>query len=102
MGQRYVIREAKTKEELDEIIKVIWAANYTPYEPFMQLFFPVLGYTTAHREAAIAESKQRIWTRHQKDCWLFAMGNFDIQPICRRHTKVDRALVARRRTSEVL
>ncbi|CAN9079198.1 unnamed protein product [Alternaria alternata] len=75
MGQRYVIREAKTKEELDEIIKVIWAANYTPYEPFMQLFFPVLGYTTAHREAAIAESKQRIWTQHQADNashWFYA------------------------------
>ncbi|CAN9113244.1 unnamed protein product [Alternaria alternata] len=75
MGQRYVIREAKTKEELDEIINVIWAANYTPYEPFMQLFFPVLGYTTAHREAAIAESKQRIWTQHQADNashWFYA------------------------------
>ncbi|CAN9109845.1 unnamed protein product [Alternaria sp. RS040] len=75
MGQRYVIREAKTKEELDEITNVIWAANYTPYEPFMQLFFPVLGYTTAHREAAIAESKQRIWTQHQADNashWFYA------------------------------
>jgi len=75
MGQQYVIREAKTKEELDEIINVIWAANYTPYEPFMQLFFPVLGYTTAHREAAIAESKQRIWTQHQADNashWFYA------------------------------
>lgn len=70
-----MIREAKTKEELDEITNVIWAANYTPYEPFMQLFFPVLGYTTAHREAAIAESKQRIWTQHQADNashWFYA------------------------------
>jgi hypothetical protein len=72
---RYVIREANTKQELDEILDVIWAANYTPYEPFVQLFFPVLGYTPAHREAAIAESKDRFWTQHQADPsshWYYA------------------------------
>ncbi|KAI4947816.1 hypothetical protein J4E86_008332 [Alternaria arbusti] len=75
MGQRYVIREAKTKQELDEILDVIWAANYTPYEPFMQLFFPVLGYTSAHRDLAVAESKQRFWKQHQEDTsshWFYA------------------------------
>jgi hypothetical protein len=75
MGARYVVREAKTKQELDDIMDVIWAANYTPYEPFMQLFFPVLGYTTAHREAAIAESKERFWKQHEADHtshWFYA------------------------------
>ena len=75
MGQRYVVREAKTKQELDDIITVIWAANYTPYEPFLQLFFPVLGYTAAHREAAIAEARERFWKQHQEDTcshWFYA------------------------------
>lgn len=75
MGQRYFVREAKTKQELDSILEVIWAANYTPYEPFMQLVFPVLGYTSAHREAAISESKQRFWEEHQTDQsihWFYA------------------------------
>ncbi len=70
-----MIREAKTKQELDEILNVIWAANYTPYEPFMQLFFPVLGYTSAHRDLAIAESKQRFWKQQQDDSsshWFYA------------------------------
>ncbi|EUC44346.1 hypothetical protein COCMIDRAFT_6324 [Bipolaris oryzae ATCC 44560] len=75
MGQRYFVREAKTKQELDSILEVIWAANHTPYEPFIQLVFPVLGYTTAHREAAINESKQRLWEQHQADRsihWFYA------------------------------
>ncbi|KAL5117129.1 hypothetical protein ACEQ8H_004954 [Pleosporales sp. CAS-2024a] len=74
--KRYVVREATTRRELDGILDVIWAANYTPYEPFVQLFFPVLGYTSAHREAAIAESKERIWRQHQSDTcshWYYAI-----------------------------
>jgi|TARA_R110002003_G_scaffold172_1_gene14085 hypothetical protein len=73
--ERYVVREANTRQELDQILDVIWAANYTPYEPFVQLFFPVLGYTSAHREAAIIESKERFWVQHHTDPsshWYYA------------------------------
>ncbi|KAH7072348.1 hypothetical protein FB567DRAFT_454523, partial [Paraphoma chrysanthemicola] len=73
---RYVVREANTRQELDNILDVIWAANYTPYEPFVQLFFPVLGYTPAHREAAIIESKERFWVQHLADSsshWYYAL-----------------------------
>ena len=72
---QYVVREASTRQELDQILDVIWAANYTPFEPFVQLFFPVLGYTSAHREAAIAESKERFWSQYQADPsshWYYA------------------------------
>lgn len=67
MGERYVLRTAKTKQDLEKILDVIWAANYTPYEPIIQLFFPVLGFTPAHRAAAVAESKERFWEQHQAD-----------------------------------
>ncbi|KAL6710961.1 hypothetical protein ACN47E_006836 [Coniothyrium glycines] len=67
MNERYVVRTAKTRQELDAILDVIWAANYTPYEPFAQLFFPIHGFTAAHRAAAIAESKDRFWRQHQDD-----------------------------------
>jgi hypothetical protein len=73
---RYAVREVTTKQDLDDIMDVIWEANYTPYEPFMQLFFPVLGYTQAHREAAIVESKTRFWSQHQADPsshWYYAV-----------------------------
>jgi hypothetical protein len=73
---QYVVREATTKQELDAILDVVWAANYYPYEPFVQLFFPVLGYTSAHRERAIAESKERFWSQHQGDPnshWYYAL-----------------------------
>jgi hypothetical protein len=78
MGERYVVREAKTKKELDDIMDVVWAANYMPYEPFMQVFFPILGLTTAHRETAIAESKERFWKQHQIDPsshWFYVFDN---------------------------
>lgn len=75
MSNRYLVREVETKQELDEILDVIWAANYTPYEPFIQLFFPVLGFTSAHRKAALLESKERFWRQHTTDessHWLYA------------------------------
>jgi hypothetical protein len=75
MNDRYLVREVETKQELDEVLDVIWAANHTPYEPFIQLFFPVLGYTSAHRKAAVLESKERFWKQHTSDPsshWLYA------------------------------
>lgn len=75
MTDRYLVREVTTKQELDEVLEVIWAANYTPYEPFIQLFFPVLGFTSAHRKAALLESKERFWKQHTTDessHWLYA------------------------------
>jgi hypothetical protein len=76
MSHRYLVREVVTKQELDEVLDVIWAANHTPYEPFIQLFFPVLGFTSAHRKAAVDESKERFWKQHTADPsshWLYAL-----------------------------
>lgn len=76
MNDRYLVREVQTKQELDEVLDVVWAANHTPYEPFIQLFFPVLGYTSAQREAAIIESKERFWSQHTTNPsshWLYAI-----------------------------
>ena len=67
MSEQYSIREANTRQELDDIMDVIWTANYSPYEPFMQIVFPILGFTSAHRDAARAESKKRFWNQHQSD-----------------------------------
>lgn len=67
MATKYILKQATTKQEVDAIIDVIWTANYTPYEPFAQIFFPVLGFLPSHREAAIAESKERFWNNHQSD-----------------------------------
>lgn len=67
MGSEYVVRQVKTRQEMDGVMEVIWAANYTPYEPFVQLFFPILGFTPAHRDTAIAESKERFWAQHEGD-----------------------------------
>jgi hypothetical protein len=67
MNKRYLVLKVTTKQELDRVLDVVWAANHTPYEPFIQLFFPVLGFTTAHREAAVADSKERLWKQQTSD-----------------------------------
>lgn len=95
---QYVVREATTRKELDEVLDVIWAANYTPYEPFVQLFFPVLGYTQAHREAAIAESKERFWSQYQADPsshWYYAADHLTGEKVgCAQWVTTQRNLFA--------
>lgn len=84
MGERYLVRETKTRQELDNVLDIIWAANYSPYEPFVQLFFPILGYTMAHREAAITESKERFWDHHQGDPsshWYYVLDTVTGKPV---------------------
>lgn len=83
-GERYLVRKTETKKELDGILDVIWAANYKPYEPFVQLFFPILGYTPAHRQDAIIESKERFWASHQSDPsshWYYVLDTFTGLPV---------------------
>ncbi|KAF1960758.1 hypothetical protein CC80DRAFT_465044 [Byssothecium circinans] len=67
MASKYVLKEAKEKEEMDAIMEVIWAANYSPYDPFVQIVFPVLGYTPADRATSFQEAKQRFWDQHLAD-----------------------------------
>lgn len=67
MATRYLVKKMKTRPEMDAVMDVIWRANYDPYEPFAQLFFPVLGFTQSAWDAAVAESKSRFWTNHIND-----------------------------------
>ena len=74
LAAKYVLKHAETKEEMSGIMDAIWAANYTPYEPFAQLFFPVLGFQPADWDAALAESRERFWNMHLEDPssnWLY-------------------------------
>ncbi|KAF2188671.1 hypothetical protein K469DRAFT_565438 [Zopfia rhizophila CBS 207.26] len=74
MTTKYILKQASTKQEMDGIMDVIWAANYTPYDPFAQIFFPILGFLPGDREASITESKERFWSIHQSDPssnWLY-------------------------------
>ncbi|KAF2726801.1 hypothetical protein EJ04DRAFT_547525 [Polyplosphaeria fusca] len=63
----YVVKQAHSKQEMDRIMDVIWAANYNPYEPFAQLFFPVLGFLPSDCDTARGESKERFWSQHQQN-----------------------------------
>ncbi|KAF2637580.1 hypothetical protein P280DRAFT_407351 [Massarina eburnea CBS 473.64] len=67
MASKYVLKEAKDEKDMDVIMDVIWAANYTPYDPIAQIIFPVLGYTPEDRAASITEAKQRFWSQHLAD-----------------------------------
>lgn len=43
------------------VLDVIWAANYDPYDPFVQLVFPVLAYTPDALGDAIVRTHDPIY-----------------------------------------
>ena len=84
MATRYQVKEVQSRSEMDALLTIIWAANYEPYEPFAQLFFPVLGYTQAARDAAFAESQNRFWNSHintPTSHWYYVQDNTTGKPI---------------------
>ena len=81
---RYSVQQVHSKPELDAIMSIIWAANYNPYEPFAQLFFPVLGFTPAAHAAAFSESQTRFWTNHTStptSNWYYVRDNTTGKPV---------------------
>ena len=67
MMTSYVVREATTRNEFDALIDVVWKANYDPYEPAFSAFFPIFGPAATDREAAVLESKERLWQMHRSE-----------------------------------
>ena len=65
--ESFTAREVSTRKELDALIDVVWKAQYNPYDPAFSAFFPIFGPTVTDREAAIQESKDRLWQSHQSD-----------------------------------
>ncbi|KAF2111172.1 acyl-CoA N-acyltransferase [Lophiotrema nucula] len=65
MKGSYELKRATTKAEFADIMDVIWAANYTPYDPVINLFFPIHGFSPFARQTAISESITRFWTEHE-------------------------------------
>ncbi len=66
--------EVTSRDEFDALIDVVWKAHYNPYDPAFSAFFPIFGPTAADREAAIQESKDRLWQSHQCDSsshWIY-------------------------------
>lgn len=62
-----VLKECQDRSTFSRIIDCEWSAYYNPYHPFMQVLFPVLGYSPSSRTAAIQESKDRQWQWHSGD-----------------------------------
>lgn len=75
MSSKFVLKRMETKEEMAILFDVIWAANYDPYDPIMQVFFPVLGYTISDITKSKEEGRQRLWESHVKmgeaSNWLY-------------------------------
>ena len=74
MAFNYNLREVTTRAELDAVVDVVWVAQYNPYRPMFQTFFPVLGPMAQDRQQAIRESKDRLWEAHcstDSSHWIF-------------------------------
>ena len=70
---QYTVEEVTTREYLDSIANVIWAAM-DGVDPSHKVFFPVFGSQPADRETAIEASKERTWEDHNSDPsshWIF-------------------------------
>ncbi|PVH98098.1 hypothetical protein DM02DRAFT_673638 [Periconia macrospinosa] len=64
---KYILQKVEMEQEMGHVMDVIWEANYSPYDPIIQIVFPVLGYTSADREKCLVESKKRLWEQHKAD-----------------------------------
>ena len=67
MSAKYVLNKVQTEADMSLVLDVIWAANYDPYDPFVQLLFPILGYTPeAHKAAIVRTSACSLFSSHRR------------------------------------
>ena len=74
---QYSIEEVNSRNQLDSIVDVIWAAM-DGVDPSHQIFYPVFGSRSTDRDSAVQSSKDRMWHDHENDPsshWIFAMDN---------------------------
>jgi hypothetical protein len=62
-----IIKEVATEAELSAVIACLWEANYNPYQPIMNVLFPVHEATDDGYARGLAEAKSRLWAIHQSD-----------------------------------
>lgn len=75
MSSSYVVKELQTRGELDEVVEVIWKAQFNPYMPSTGIFWPIFGHTPDDRARAVQVSKDRLWNdwsmaNHSKREWI--------------------------------
>jgi len=61
------VKEVTTEEQFGPVIDCLWDAYYDPYEPFMNIMFPVFANTDEGYASSVAESKTRLWAGHVED-----------------------------------
>lgn len=75
-----ILRTASTFEELSLIMDCMWEAFSDPYNPNLNLGFPVHFPTAERVAAAIKESKARTWKGHQEEkgsVWVYIVDEDD-------------------------
>lgn len=64
MSSSYAVKELETREQMDELVEVIWKAQYSPYMPSAGIFWPIFGHAPEDRARAIQASKDRLWMEY--------------------------------------
>ncbi|PQE12382.1 hypothetical protein CJF31_00000608 [Rutstroemia sp. NJR-2017a BVV2] len=62
-----IIKEVATEAEFSAVVDCFWEANYNPYQPIMNVLFPVHEATDEGYARGLAEAKTRLWAIHQND-----------------------------------
>ncbi|CAG8971394.1 hypothetical protein HYALB_00006945 [Hymenoscyphus albidus] len=63
----YILKEATTQTEPNQIVDLAWKAWHEPYLPSFQLFHPVFGATEADVAAGFQADKERAWSSHSNN-----------------------------------
>lgn len=70
----YIVCELESREELDEVVELIFKAQYSPYLPSVDIYFPVFGYTDEAHRIAVSTAQDRLWKEklaNPSDSWIF-------------------------------
>ena len=61
------LQESNSESDFDIIVPLQWEAFDNPPDPWITLFFPILGTGPNARAEAIRESKERQWHSTKED-----------------------------------
>lgn len=91
MSPQFILKEAKTRAELDGCVEIMWAAHHNPNRIMFQSFFPILGPTKEDEQKAIDEAKERLWKLHcvsTQGHWFYAEDRFTGEILGSTHWQV--------------
>lgn len=68
----------RTYRQMEEIVDVIWKANYDPYDPIIQICIPTNRYGSSDRNRSLEDATKRFWAEQSSTVgcyWSYVEDN---------------------------